>query len=89
VVERARPRRPLRCVARVRPVAASVGASRGSGVGAAVGASVATAKETVGGGAIPERGVAGRGVAMVERDDNGGAVAGTVQGARTLWPPTW
>jgi len=82
-VERARPRGPLRRVARVRPVATSVGASRGSGVGAAVGASVATGEETVSGGTIPERGVA-----VVERDDGGVAVAGTVQGARTLWPPT-
>ncbi len=84
MVERARPRRPLRCVARIRPIATSVGASRDSGVSAAVGASVATAKETVGGGIIPERGVA-----VVERDDGGVAVAGTVQGARTLWPPKW
>ncbi len=88
-MERARPRGPLCRVARVRPVATLVGASRGSGVGAAVGASVATGEETVGGGTIPKRGVAGRGVTVSGRDDGGVAVAGTVQGARTLWPPTW
>ena len=76
-------------MARVRPIETPVGASRGSGVSAAVGASVATGEGTIGGGTIPERGVTGRGVAVVERDDNGVVVAGTVQGARTLWPPKW
>jgi len=80
-VERARPRVPPvpRCrVARVRPVAPPVGASRGSDGGA----SVATGEGTVGGGAIP-------GGADVGRGDGGAAVAGTVQGARTLCPPKW
>jgi len=95
-VGRARPRMSHRRVARVRPaatIATLVGVARGGvTVSTAVGASVTTGEGTVGSGTIPERGVTGRGGGGVTgggRDDGGVAVAGTVQGARTRWPPTW
>ncbi len=85
-VGRARPRMSHRRVARVRPaatIATLVGVARGGvTVGTAVGASVTTGEGTVGSGTIPGGADAGRG-------GGGVTVAGTVQGARTRWPPKW
>lgn len=98
-VGRARPRMSHCRVARVRPaatiatIATLVGVARGGvTVGTAVGASVTTGEGTVGSGTIPcgaDAGRGGGGVTVGGRDDGGVAVAGTVQGARTRWPPTW